>query len=122
MLVVMHLQQRQGPVHGRCADIAEQREDIVFIHQLQRVADYEIGLVLVVIGFDHDPSAVDAAGVVEWKQVGHGATIEFDAERLRTCRKIRRHAESDFALGSVAGCFVLRRGRITEECGREQEG
>ena len=41
----MHLQQRQGPVHGRCADIAEQREDIVFIHQLQRVANCEIGLV-----------------------------------------------------------------------------
>jgi len=122
MLVLMHLQQRQRPVHGGCADIAEQREDIVFIHQLQRVADCEIGLVLVVIRFDHDPSAVDAAGVVEWKQVGHCATIEFDAECPRTCRKIRRHAEADFALTSVAGRFVLRRGRITEERGGEQEG
>ena len=124
----MHLQQRQGPVHGRCADIAEQREDIVFSHQLQRVADCEVGLVLVVIGLDHDPSAVDAAGVVERKQIGHGATIEFDADRPRACRKIRRHAEADFALAGVlpigigAGRFVLRRGRIAEERGREQEG
>ena len=128
MLVVMHLQQRQRPVHGRCPDIAEQREDIVFIHQLQRIADCEIGLVLVVIGLDDDTPAVDAAGVVEWTQVGHGATIEFDAERARTCRKIRRHAEADFALAgdlpidTGAGRFVLRQGRIVEEHGREQEG
>jgi hypothetical protein len=80
--------------------------------------DCEIGLVPVVIGLNDDPSAVDAAGVVEWKQVGHGATIEFDAERPRACRKIRRHAEADFALAGVlpigiaAGRFVLRRGRI----------
>src|ERR1700751_889296 len=59
MPVVMHLQQRQGPIHGRCADIAEQREDIVLIHQLQRVANCEVGLVAVVIGLDRDPSAVE---------------------------------------------------------------
>ena len=118
----MHLQQRQGPVHGRCADIAEKREDIVFIHQLQRVADCEVGLVLIVIGLDHDPSAGNAASIVERKQIGHGATIEFDAERPRTCRKIRRHAEADFALAGVgAGRFVLRRSRIAEERGREQK-
>ncbi len=79
----MHLQQRQGSVHRRCADVAEQREGIVFVHQLQRVADCEIGLVLVIIGLDHDASAINAAGVVERKQVGHGATIEFDAKRPR---------------------------------------
>jgi hypothetical protein len=45
----------------------------------------------------------------------------------RACRKIRRHAEADFALAGVlpigigAGRFVLRRGRIAEECGREQK-
>ena len=128
ILIVMHLQQRQGPVHGRCADIAEQREDIVFIHQLPRVANCEAGLVPVVIGFDHDPFAVDAARVVERKQVGHGATIEFDAERPRACREIRRHTEADCALtgvvpiGICAGRFVLRRGRIAEERGREHEG
>jgi hypothetical protein len=43
-------------------------------------------------------------------------------------QKIRRHAEPDYALAGVlpigigADRFVLRRGRIAEERGREQEG
>src|SRR5262249_12876332 len=46
----------------------------------------------------------------------------------RACREIRRHAEADYALTGIvpigigAGRFVLRRGRIAEERGREHEG
>jgi hypothetical protein len=120
----MHLQQRQGPIHSRCADIVEQRKDIVVIHQLQRIANCEAGFVTVVIGLDHDPAALDAARVVERKQVGHGATIEFDAERPRACREISRHAKPDCALTGVVlvGRFALRPGPIAEERGREDEG
>ena len=129
ILGLTHPQQRQRPVHGRCAHIAEQREDVVLVHQLQCVADRKVGVVLVVIRRNHDASAVDTPGVVDRKQVGHGAAIEFDAERTGAPRKVRRHAQADFASAGTlaigacgACCGFLRWGKINEERGREQEG
>ncbi len=125
----MHAQQWQRAIHGRRADIAEQREDIILVDQLQGVADRKTGLVLVVIGRDHDASAVDAARVVDGKQVGHGAAIELDAQRSRARRKVRGHAEADFPLGDAlsmnirgAGAFFLRERHRAEEHGHEQSG
>ena len=63
--LVVFLQQRQHPRHGGRADVVEEQEDPVLLHQLHGVLDRLIGLIPVVVGLEHDRAAVHAAGAVD---------------------------------------------------------
>ena len=56
LLVLELLQQRQDAGDGRRADVAEQQEDLVLQHQLERVFHARIGLIAVVVELWDDPA------------------------------------------------------------------
>jgi len=93
------LQARQHAGDRRCADVVEEEEHLVLLHQFQRVLDRSIRLIVIVVRLDRHSPAVDAAGAIDLRQVRHRAPIQLDAEAAGGAGERRRHADDDFLVG-----------------------
>ena len=98
---------RLGRGRGRCADLADQREDLVLADQALGVGDRCLRLVAVVEGDEFELPAADAAGGVGLGEGGSDAALHLDAEFGRRSGESRRLAEDD----AIDGDAVLGRCR-----------
>ena len=93
------LEHRKNARDRRRADIAEEREDLVLQHQGHRVLDRRIRLIAVVIGFEDNSSASDAALTVYVLEVGAGPAVELYAEAAGGTGECGGRAEHNLAVG-----------------------
>jgi len=102
---------RQGGARQGRARIAEQREDVLLLDQLEGVLAGTLHDVGIVQRLHLDLAPVDAAGFVDLAEVRERAVADVDAKVLVGPRQRRGLAEHDDALG------LERRANQPEQCG-----